>query len=359
MTRYFLYFAGYDGATEQVGVAVSRDQVTWQVSPQPIIPVGASGAWDSWQTSNPCVLFDEGRFRMWYQGVDADGRYRIGYAESQDGTVFHKKPDVMFERPGIGNLTTIPRREGYHQPLVLRESERYRMYFLDHRDGLGYVRVAESSDGLAWVVLDGDCIAPEKSWESKGLHYPWVIHDGNQYVMWYTSEAERTRWSLNRAISEDGITWQRSPQDRPVIAMDLPRSVSRANWLVPRKLLRLFPAYTHPQARAIGPKGSSLPGGISGKVLATIHDRIIYPLRRKRYLSFNNSSVVRMDDGSLLMYYQALTENIDLAIGSLTSRDGIRWQVKAVDVLRDTIVRENITWTLVFDADPHLLVVED
>jgi hypothetical protein len=66
-----------------------------------------------------------------------------------------------------------------------------------------------------------------------------------------------------------------------------------------------------------------------------------------------------MDDGSLLMYYQALTENIDLAIGSLTSRDGIRWQVKAVDVLRDTIVRENITWTLVFDADPHLLVVED
>lgn len=169
-THNYLYFTEFDGQTEQIGLVPSTDQRHWEVNPQPIIPVGKAGEWDSIQTSNPSVLRDNGHFRMWYQGVGDKRRYRIGYAESKDGLHWQKMPDVIFERPGLGELTHTPRCEGYHQPLVFKENDRYLMYFLDHRDGLGYIQVAESSDGLTWQVFPEDCLTPEQPWEDKGLH---------------------------------------------------------------------------------------------------------------------------------------------------------------------------------------------
>jgi predicted GH43/DUF377 family glycosyl hydrolase len=357
--HYYLYFAGFDGKTEQIGVATSNDLYQWQVSTQPIIPVGKPGEWDSSQTSNPCVLYENQCFRMWYQGVDDDGRYRLGYAESSDGLIWQKQPEVIFERPGIGESHKVPKREGYHQPLVLSLDDSYRMYFLDHRQGLGYIRLAESKDGLGWEVHPDDCLAPEKPWEVRGLHYPWVIRETNHYVMWYTSEADHTRWYLNRAISEDGINWQRDPVDRPVIDIRLPRTVSRGHYWLPRKLLRYFPNYLHPAFRASGRKRVRLPQGIWGRGMIWLHDRIIYPLRAKRYISFNNSSIHRQPDGSYLMFFQAFTENSDLAIGTATSPDGIGWQAQHMDILRKPIQERSIEWCSVFDGDPHLLIWEE
>jgi predicted GH43/DUF377 family glycosyl hydrolase len=357
-THYYLYFAGYDGLTEQVGVARSTDQQHWEVTPQPAIPIGNAGDWDCIQTSNPCVLREGGRFRMWYQGVDERRCYRIGYAESQDGWQWHKVPGVLFERPGLADLEQVPRREGYHQPLVFREGERYRMYFLDHRKGLGYIRTAESADGLTWEVWPEDCLAPERPWEDKGLHYPWVIQEAAGYTLWYTSRSQQHgHWALNRAVSSDGRHWQRQP-DAPIISVSQTRPHSRYPWLLPRKLLRFYPHYLHPHTRNRA-RAIQLPTGPLGRWLVAFHDQVIYPLRAERYVSFNNSSVVPQADGGYLMYFQAVTENTDLAIGSATSRDGITWGDFRMNLLRPTIVAQEIAWCSVFDADPHLLVWQE
>ncbi len=345
--QYFLYFAGSDGLTEQIGLATSPDQRQWHVSPQPVIPVGQAGAWDNWQTSNPCVLLEEGRFRMWYQGVDARKIYRIGYATSEDGHTWHKQPDVCFERPGIGQREHIPRREGYHQPLVLRHDGRYWMYFLDYRDRLGYIRVAHSPDGLAWEVHPDDCLAPDQAWEQHGLHYPWVIHDGERFVMWYTSTSPKTRWYLNRAVSEDGLRWERDPAT-PIIDLAYTRRHSRFNTLLPRRWLRLLPHAHHPNS----PKRT---GG--HPLWLNLHDRWLYPLRNQRYLSFNNSSVVQRGPRDYLMYFQALTEGGELRIGAAQSNDGITWHVQDLNMLRAAIEGEGIAWCDAFAGDPHLVSV--
>lgn len=354
--HYYLYFAGYDGKTEQIGLAYSTDQVHWQISPQPIIPVGETEAWDSFQTSNPSVLQEEGRFRMWYQGVDEQRRYRIGYAESPDGWRWQKHPTFLLGHPLDPTSKPPYPREGCHQPHVIREPAGYRMYFLDHRQGLGYIRVAFSKDGLAWEVHPEDCLRPEKTWEDHGLHYPWVIHNGNHYVMWYTSQAAKTRWFLNRAVSQDGIVWQRDPAHRPLIDLPQVRRVSLAHRWIPRKLLRLYPFYYHPRMRQLGTK--TIHGGWLTALLLKIHDGVVFPLRQKRYLSFNNSSVHKLSDGSYLMYFQALTEGLTYAIGIAASPDGCEWQPLHMDILRQEIAQKKIDWCSVFDADPHLLLVE-
>jgi len=352
--RYFLYIAGFDGKTEQVGLAFSTDQKNWQVSPAPILPIGAPGSWDAVQTSNPSVLYEDGLFRMWYQGVDARHTYRIGYAESEDGWNWQKKPKVMFQRPGLDHLADVPRREGYHQPLVLPDGERYLMYFNDHRGGVGHIRVAISEDkGYTWQVVADDCLQPEKKWEGRGLHYPWVIRQKAGYTMWYTSEDYKHHWYLSRAVSADGIVWQREPATRPVIGKETTRRFSLGHYWMPRQLLKFYPNYRHPKIRAAYPEKFQKAAG--NRALA-FYDRVVFPFRRKRYMSFNNSSVIQQPDGEYLMYFQSRDENEILSVGRARSKDGIHWEKAETNILSD--ITQGYDWCSVFDADPHLLIVE-
>lgn len=349
-THYYLYIAGFDGQVEQVGVAISDDQKNWKITPEPAIPIGKQGEWDAKQTSNPCVLRENGMFRMWYQGVDDENRYRIGYAESQDGWTWQKRPEIRFERPGLSELKNVAWREGYHQPLVLHEKNRYLMYFVDYRNKIGSVRVAESSDGFKWTVAPENCLVPRERWEERGLHYPWVLHDGKQYVMWYTSESRKYHWYLSRAVSSDGFHWQRNPADRPVIGFATTRKVSKATYWMPRRILDFYPNYRHPAIRATKKQKKRNP------FLLKMYDEVIFPFRSKRYVSFNNSSVSQMPDGSYLMYFQSRDENAILSIGTAVSEDGIKWRATGTNILRPTIDRDKIGWCSVFDADPHLLI---
>lgn len=61
--------------------AHSRDGLSWERSGRVAIPLGQP---PEFAVSRPCVLRDPDRFRMWYARRDPD--YRIGYAESEDGS---------------------------------------------------------------------------------------------------------------------------------------------------------------------------------------------------------------------------------------------------------------------------------
>ncbi|MFP4323033.1 MAG: hypothetical protein ACLFTK_11320 [Anaerolineales bacterium] len=359
-SAFYLFFAGYDGHVEQIGLAYSTDGQGWRISPEPIIPLGVAGAWDAVQTSNPSVLYENGLFRMWYQGVDARNTYRIGYAESEDGWVWQKHPDKLFQRDDLAQLDPVPRREGYHQPLVLHDGERYRMYFSEHRNAIGYIRVATSQDGYAWALHPADCLAPELGWEARGLHYPWVIAENGGYTMWYTTEDTKHHWFLGRAVSADGFTWRREPPTEPVIDKRTTRRFSRYTHLIPRHLSKWYPNYRHPKVRSSPLKRASLspPQGIIGRQVVTFYDRVVFPFRAQRFMSFNNSSVIRQDNETYLMYFQSRDENGTLSIGRCASPDGVDWGQAKTNILKPTIEREGIEWCSVFDADPHLLILE-
>lgn len=72
------------GGTFRIGYATSEDGIEWKkaVSENPVLDVGPTGSWDSFQIGHPSVLIDERTYKMWYIGADASDRVRIGYATS-------------------------------------------------------------------------------------------------------------------------------------------------------------------------------------------------------------------------------------------------------------------------------------
>jgi beta-1,2-mannobiose phosphorylase / 1,2-beta-oligomannan phosphorylase len=67
---WMFYAGGYNNEPQQIGVAASRDGVTWtRASAQPLIPNGAPGAWNASESGHPGAFVDrDGRTFLFYQG---------------------------------------------------------------------------------------------------------------------------------------------------------------------------------------------------------------------------------------------------------------------------------------------------
>jgi hypothetical protein len=165
-----------------IGLAVCEGDAWTRVSSAPLLDRNAV---DPLLTASPCVLFDEGRFRMWYvSGVRWEARddgprhyYNIRYAESHDG--------LHWEREGLVCIDFKPGEYALARPCVRRDADRYRMWFpyRGERYRIGY---AESDDGLTWVRNDDAIrfVGNAQPWESEMQCYPWVF------------DAEGARWML-------------------------------------------------------------------------------------------------------------------------------------------------------------------
>jgi predicted GH43/DUF377 family glycosyl hydrolase len=101
---------------------------------------------------------------------------------------------------------------------VLRERETFRMWFSWRpRKSIALV---ESTDGRTWgkpVIVLGPNQA--SGWEDD-VNRPVVLHNGEQYQMWYTGQAKGQSW-IGYATSPDGKTWTRQ-SERPVLAPEQP-----------------------------------------------------------------------------------------------------------------------------------------
>jgi predicted GH43/DUF377 family glycosyl hydrolase len=89
---YHMWYTGRDGAINQIGHATSADGISWEKDPgNPVLTVGATGAWDDRELWNPDVYFDGYLFHMWYGGSqETHDEWRIGYAVSIDGSSWQK-----------------------------------------------------------------------------------------------------------------------------------------------------------------------------------------------------------------------------------------------------------------------------
>jgi predicted GH43/DUF377 family glycosyl hydrolase len=83
----YLYYLGEDRARRQrLGVARSRDGVLWEKHRRnPILDLGAEGAFDENGLGEPAVWAAHGRYWMLYTGRDRYENRRMGLAHSGDG----------------------------------------------------------------------------------------------------------------------------------------------------------------------------------------------------------------------------------------------------------------------------------
>jgi hypothetical protein len=162
--------------------------------------------------STPFVIVDRGTWKLWYAAttgfVEIDGKqepqYQIRYAESADGIDWHRPPVTCIGYSFDG--------EANGKPCVLQEDGRYRMWY-SFRSIAGYrtdrsrsyrIGYAESDDGIQWTRLDHlagiDC--SDSGWDSMMVEYAYVyLHRGKKYMLYVGNGFGETGFGY--AILED------------------------------------------------------------------------------------------------------------------------------------------------------------
>jgi hypothetical protein len=202
--RKYLYYIGWNqGSTVRMaivaGLAVSDDggETFERVSRVPVL----DRTHEEPLTINtgPCVMIDEGRWRMWYvsgiEWVHKDlPRYNIKYAESSDG--------LHWDRPGTTCIDfETPEENALARPCVLKEAGIYKMWFCHKGENyrMGY---AESNDGIAWTRMDdrvGIDVSPS-GWDSDMIEYAHVFQHGSTKYMLYNGN-DYGRGGIGLAVS--------------------------------------------------------------------------------------------------------------------------------------------------------------
>jgi hypothetical protein len=159
--------------------------------------------------AGPFVLFDDGRFKMWYCSGTAwrfpnnnpEPIYTVFYAESDDGISWrpHGAPVIPYKFDG----------EVISAPWIVKDRDKYRMWYSrrGHETEIAkrYVAgFAESADGVQWKRLDEQTgIAPsETGWDSEMLCYPALFPFEESIYMFYSGNRVG-RGGLGYAIADN------------------------------------------------------------------------------------------------------------------------------------------------------------
>jgi len=107
-----------------------------------VLPLGNKGDTDSLWLQDPCVIFVNGMYKMWYSGNN-DYRWRIHYATSTDGKNWIYHGDVsQFLPKHIGEIYDIK------TPCIIKDGDVYKAWFsgrVDDKWRIYYTVLSESS----------------------------------------------------------------------------------------------------------------------------------------------------------------------------------------------------------------------
>lgn len=118
--------------------AISHDGVAWESQDQVCIE---SAGEDEYAVGRPCVIRDQGLYRMWYSRRSFSDLYTMGYAESADGLIWERKDDLA----GIYKSDTGWDSEMICYPCVADVAGRRLMFYNGNRRG---------ASGFGYAVLE-------------------------------------------------------------------------------------------------------------------------------------------------------------------------------------------------------------
>ena len=205
-----------------IATTFSKDGKKWNL-PQLVMTRQPELSWAKDEVNRPCVLYREGKYRMWFIGVNrpldfTHGYTAAGYAESMDGIHWEirKEPILVAEEPW--------EKTSLYCPHVIWNDDKqcYQMWYSGGEqfecDSIGY---AESKDGICWEKYKGNPIFSadlSHFWEAQKTEACCVIRENGYFYMFYLGIAADRTTAIGVARSRDGIRgWERHP-DNPIIA---------------------------------------------------------------------------------------------------------------------------------------------
>jgi len=203
--KYKIWFENlYNSGHGDIGYAESNDGLTWQVSnSRPVLTVGQSGAWDDYTVGLGYIFKENGVYKMYYAGMQEPhtGKRQIGLATSTDGIHWEKYSNpVMLSTSSQYFL-------GVHS--IIKFDSLYYMYYdaSPENDYVFNINLATSVDGIHWTKYENNPILiPDEPWEEESISYATIVQSDNEYKMTYSLGAQD---AIGMAYSIDGIRWNK------------------------------------------------------------------------------------------------------------------------------------------------------
>lgn len=194
------------GAPDQT----STEQTWIKEASNPVLSPGKTGAWDDGTVQEQSVLFNGGKYYLWYRsGKDTDFRH-FGLATSADGVSWTKFPTPVLS-------TTTGWESAIGDPTVRHDGTEFHMWYAARAaDGeFDQIAHATSSDGKAWQRTGSGPVlpfGPSGAWDDGPLRSPTVVIDGSKFHLWYLVGIVPNT-PVGYATSGDGVSWQKSTKN--------------------------------------------------------------------------------------------------------------------------------------------------
>lgn len=192
-------------------------QIEWvKHEENPVLKIGAPGTWNDQYIGSPSVVFDGKLYHMWFDGFNSSTNvYHIGYATSSDGVKWiEHESNPIFSGTGGDNWDA----HNVGDPCVIYSDSLFHMWYLGWRNETGITSVgyASSSDGINWERYDGNPVITrtEGSWEEFGILSASVVLIDSKFHLWYNSYSISPK--IGYATSDDGLKWEKYASN-PVI----------------------------------------------------------------------------------------------------------------------------------------------
>ena len=137
------------------------------------------------------VIFDQGKYRMWYIGSRAEGwvmsggkprpLYIMKYTESSDGIHWNEESVTCMSYNNEDE-------HGFGRPYVWRDGDILKMYYSIRTYSRGYyIGYAESKDGIKWNRMDNKAGIElgNSGWDDTNMSYPFIYTYGEHTYMFY------------------------------------------------------------------------------------------------------------------------------------------------------------------------------
>jgi len=185
-----MWYTGQAEGRSYIGVAQSQDGIHFERFRKDYI-LAPEADFEKESVMNPFVLYENGKFRMWYAAGETYEPNVICYAESDDGVHFVKHadnpiftcaPENPYEQNRIGACD------------ILKDEDGYLMFYIGYRDiHTACICAARSKDGITnWVRVPQNPIllATPGSWDQDSCYKPTVVRDEDgTYRLWYNGRA--------------------------------------------------------------------------------------------------------------------------------------------------------------------------